>query len=693
MFTRKKAKQLEPNLFSFRPIQMVIVGLIAALFILLIVTRITESQQSHNDVMLLAESVDGEYELTVTIRESLVYVTEYGQWLNGLSTRRELQIRRALLAQRLVVKDSSGVPSGERVSPIYLKALAELDLIVFLAQPGFLSTDDAVMLRNKSQPALDRFLTESIAIEFEIVIAKNRFERTVVIAEARRRTNIFNIWLTANLLVFAFGLLLAISRSRDYRKARSLVLKEQLKLVETQTALNDSRQEAREQIESEAAKRREIFRLDSLAMPILSTIRGSVDKQHIIDELITGVGRSIGADSVIFHSFPTPDEQRMLVEWRSTGEGNLDQAEFLRNEEALVAVVTESWNGSGVVTIFDSKLLDPALIRIPSLVDAIKRTARSWVVVSLGEGLQVLGYVVALMYNETRDWSSDEISFVKTLGANATHSIIHLRSLAQVKLIAEHDVVVNRLIELDRTKTNFITNVNHELRTPLTSIIGFLEIIQESADTDFDSEIAKSFNIVMRNARRLQTLVDNTLLISSLDSRKTVFDAVPIDLGKLLRELLDSFAPIAQNGEVTMNLVVNDEIERLRIDGNRSQMEQVFTNLLSNAIKFTPKTGTVTVTAQHIDTESGAVVEVTIHDTGIGIPEEETDGLFQRFTRGSNALDAMIPGSGLGLTIVKEVVDVHRGSITFTSKIGKGTKFTVRLPIFRSAEVQATAKN
>jgi len=139
-------------------------------------------------------------------------------------------------------------------------------------------------------------------------------------------------------------------------------------------------------------------------------------------------------------------------------------------------------------------------------------------------------------------------------------------------------------------------------------------------------------------------------------------------------------------GEVTVNLVVKDKNERLRIEGNSSQIEQLFTNLISNAIKFTPKTGTVTVTAQHIDTENGAAIEVTVRDTGIGIPAEEADGLFQRFTRGSNALDAMIPGSGLGLTIVKDVVDIHRGSITFTSKIGKGTVFTVQLPVLRLAD-------
>lgn len=693
MFTRKPTSQSETNLFAFRPIQKVFVGLIAALLISLIVTRFAELQRSQHDILLLSESAAGEYELNVTLRESMAYVAEYGQWLNGLSTRRELQIRRALLAQRLVVEDTSGVPSGERVSSEYLKALSELDLIVFLAQPGYLSIDDRVVTRDQSNATLNRFLTEARAIELQIVLAKNRHERTVVDAETRRRANVFNLLLTANLLVLALGLLLAISRSRDYRKARSLVLKEREQLVATQTALNQSRQEAREQVELEEIRRREVFRLDSLAMPILSKIRGSIGKQQIIDELIAGVGASIAADWVIFHAFPTPDEQRILAEWRSTGEGIMDQTEFLRNEVALVAVITEAWNGSGFVTIPDSQLLDTATLRAPSLVDVIRQTARSWVVVPLGEGSQVFGYITALMYNETRDWSSDEISFVQTLAANATHSIIHLRSLQQAKLIAEHDEVVNRLIEIDRTRKNFIANVNHELRTPLTSIIGFLEIIQESADTDFDPDIASSFNIVMRNARRLQTLVGNILLISSLDSSPTVFDATPIDLGRLLRELVDSLAPIAQEGEVTVNLVVKDKNAKLCIEGNSSQIEQLFTNLISNAIKFTPKTGTVTVTAQHIDTENGAAIEVTVRDTGIGIPAEEADGLFQRFTRGSNALDAMIPGSGLGLTIVKDVVDIHRGSITFTSKIGKGTKFTVQLPVLRLAEFQATAKD
>ena len=471
MFTPKPTKESETNLFGFRTIQKVLVGFLVALLISLVVTRFAELQRSQDDMLLLSESAAGEYELNVTLRESMVYVAEFGQWLNGLSTKRELQIRRALLAQRLAVKDTSGVPAGERVSSKYLQALGELDLIVSMGEPGYLSKDDSVVTRDQSKTALDTFLTEARAIELQIVLAKNRHERTVVDAETSRRTKVFNLMLTANLLVVAFGLLLAISRSRDYRKARSLVLNEREQLVATQSALDHTRQQAREQIDREEAMRREVFRLDSLAMPILSTIRGSANKQLIVDTLIAGVGTSIGADMVIFHSFPTPDDQRVIGEWRSTSDKNVNEAEFLRNEEALEAVIGDIWERLGVVTISDTNLFDPALIGSPSLADAIMKSARSWIVVPLGEGSRVLGYIAGMMLDETRDWSSDEITFVRTLVANAANSIIRLRYLEQTALIAERDEVVNRLLEIDKTRKNFIANVNHELRTPLTSII------------------------------------------------------------------------------------------------------------------------------------------------------------------------------------------------------------------------------
>ena len=249
------------------------------------------------------------------------------------------------------------------------------------------------------------------------------------------------------------------------------------------------------------------------------------------------------------------------------------------------------------------------------------------------------------------------------------------------ELIAKHDDVVNRLIEIDKSRKNFIATVNHELRTPLTSIIGYLELIQERGGTDLDPDIANSFNIVMRNARRLQTLVENTLFISLLDRRQSVFDATPVDVGQLLHAIVDALLPMAHKAEVEVNLVVEGKKERLSIEGNGSQIEQLFTNLVSNAVKFTPKHGAVTVTARHVDLDNGSAVETTVRDTGIGIPAEEADGLFGRFTRGSNALDAMIPGTGLGLSIVKEVVEIHGGSVTFTSKIGEGTEFTVKLPV------------
>ena len=333
------------------------------------------------------------------------------------------------------------------------------------------------------------------------------------------------------------------------------------------------------------------------------------------------------------------------------------------------------------MAIPDVKLLNPELALLPALFEAIQKVSRAYAIVPLGEGTKVYGYVAMSMSFETREWSADELNFVERLAAEATNALLRIKSVQQTEVIAEKEEVVQRMMALDATKTKFISNVSHELRTPLTSIIGYIEFIQESADSDLDPDVANSLGIVMRNALRLQTLVENTLYITTLEGAGTVFDDEDVDLATVLIELAESVKPVAQNAQVTVNLVIEDKNESLSMQGNRRQIEQLFTNLLSNAIKFTPKNGTVTVTAQQIDTENGAVIVATVSDTGIGIPEEDVDGLFQRFARGSNALTAMIPGTGLGLTIVKDIVDIHRGSITFKSTVGKGTEFTVRLPV------------
>jgi two-component system phosphate regulon sensor histidine kinase PhoR len=145
-----------------------------------------------------------------------------------------------------------------------------------------------------------------------------------------------------------------------------------------------------------------------------------------------------------------------------------------------------------------------------------------------------------------------------------------------------------------------------------------------------------------------------------------------------IKEMLDSVIDIItpQVKEKNISLKINSKIKFDRIKADQGQMERVFLNLLSNAVKFTPENGKVSISIEEKDNDT----QFSIEDTGIGIPPQDIQKVFQEFFRADNALDQKIKGSGLGLSLVKKIIDAHKGKIWFDSALGKGTRFTFTLP-------------
>jgi signal transduction histidine kinase len=228
--------------------------------------------------------------------------------------------------------------------------------------------------------------------------------------------------------------------------------------------------------------------------------------------------------------------------------------------------------------------------------------------------------------------------------------------------------------ELDRLKDDFVATVSHELRTPLTSMMGFLEMIREGEAGDLTDEQRRFLAIVYRSSERLQRLVGDLLFVARLDANGLQMQFAGVDLTDVVRENVENTSALARSRSIELIA----ELEHVPpVMADRERLAQLVTNLLSNAIKFTPDGGRVTVRA-FVD-GSAAVVEV--EDTGIGIPAGEQGRLFQRFFRSSTATEQAIPGTGLGLVITKAIAEAHGGSVTVRSEVGKGTLFSVRLPL------------
>jgi signal transduction histidine kinase len=230
-----------------------------------------------------------------------------------------------------------------------------------------------------------------------------------------------------------------------------------------------------------------------------------------------------------------------------------------------------------------------------------------------------------------------------------------------------------RLLELDRLKDEFIATASHELRTPLTSIRGYLEMSLDPAEGPLSPSRENQLRIVQRNTDRLSLLVDQLLFLALADSHPLEVDPERVELGGLLEEAAETARPAAHAKNI--ELVVETGTPRWAL-ADRPQLLRVVDNLVTNAVKFTPEGGTVRLAARG----DGATAVVEVTDTGIGIPRGEQADLFNRFFRGTNAIERAIPGSGLGLAISQVIAKAHGTSIEVESTPGAGSTFRLALP-------------
>jgi PAS domain S-box-containing protein len=236
--------------------------------------------------------------------------------------------------------------------------------------------------------------------------------------------------------------------------------------------------------------------------------------------------------------------------------------------------------------------------------------------------------------------------------------------------------MVTRLTELDEAKTRFVSSVSHELRTPLTSILGYLQFLQEAA-TELATEHKEMLGVIDRNSHRLLSLIEDLLTQSRIESGTFKLVLKPTDIAHVVEDVLEVMLPQAKERALELKACIEPDIGHVM--GDEEQLERLLLNLVCNSLKFT-HSGGVSVSARR----TGAEVVLTVTDTGVGIPPDEVPDLFRPFFRSSNA-DNIAPGTGLGLTIVKAIVDEHHGTIDVASRqssddAGGGTMITIRLP-------------
>ncbi|WP_414586198.1 sensor histidine kinase [Scytonema sp. PCC 10023] len=247
--------------------------------------------------------------------------------------------------------------------------------------------------------------------------------------------------------------------------------------------------------------------------------------------------------------------------------------------------------------------------------------------------------------------------------------------LARVRSLLRLKHSIDERDEIARQRQDFVSRLTHDLRTPLVAADRMLLLFQEGALGNLSDQMQEVIEIMARSNSNLLAMVNTLLEVYRFEAGRKTLAFQPVNLSQLLEEVSEELSSLAAQKELAVNLHLGEDSGISKVMGDRLELHRLFTNLIGNAIKFTD-TGSVTIRLTPA-TASDEYITVEVADTGPGIPLEEQATLFERFRQGSHKSS----GSGLGLYLSRRIVEAHQGTILMNSEVGKGSVFTVRLPI------------
>ncbi|QDP40834.1 two-component system histidine kinase PnpS [Radiobacillus deserti] len=256
--------------------------------------------------------------------------------------------------------------------------------------------------------------------------------------------------------------------------------------------------------------------------------------------------------------------------------------------------------------------------------------------------------------------------YIEIVGAPVVNDANELRGA----VLVFHDIT--ELKKLEQMRKDFVANVSHELKTPITSIRGFAETLLDGA-MDNDELRMQFLSIILKESERLQTLIHDLLELSKLDKADIKVQREQIEIKQLVEEIIPLAEQQAKDKRIELSFDFDQDTS---IRGDSDRLKQVFINLINNALNYTSSGGSVKVKVAN----RGEWLDISVSDTGMGIPKEAVPRIFERFYRVDKARSRNTGGTGLGLAIVKHIVELHDGKIHVDSEVGKGTTFKLSFP-------------
>lgn len=336
-------------------------------------------------------------------------------------------------------------------------------------------------------------------------------------------------------------------------------------------------------------------------------------------------------------------------------------------------------SSSGWVVYYTSAITeDGALLGVVLYADTVQDVVDSVSNVNnqIGVVFLVFAGVVGIISLMVSGWLTSPIltltNAIRRVGAQGYSERVPVRGKDELAELSEaFNIMSEKLENHDRLRNEFVSNASHELKTPLSTmkILAESMLYQEKSDPEMTREF---FSDINHEVDRLAHIVSDLLRLVQEENADRALNYGAVDMEELISRVLRRLMPLAKNKGIRLER----KLLPVKIEADESRMEQVVTNLIDNALKYTDK-GSVAVTLK----PDGAYAVMTVHDTGMGIPKEAIPRLFERFYRVDKARSRDTGGTGLGLSIVERIVSMHGGFIHVESVVGRGSTFTVRLPV------------
>jgi signal transduction histidine kinase len=251
------------------------------------------------------------------------------------------------------------------------------------------------------------------------------------------------------------------------------------------------------------------------------------------------------------------------------------------------------------------------------------------------------------------------------------------------EMARELEIEEGRRDELDRLKDEFVLTASHELRSPLTSVQGFAELLMLDKDSLTPRQL-ETVEIILDNCRHLVRLLNDLLDLARSDAGRLSIRPQPTEVAPLIEDVVRTMRAQTEAASQSLTEQVEPGLPQINVEPDR--IRQILVNLLTNAHEYTPEGASIGVAARAVGDE----VEISVSDNGPGIPPDQLERIFERFTRGDAGLTQRVGGTGLGLAISKSLVELHGGSIGAESAVGQGSTFHVRLPVATGASVDGS---